>query len=39
MADANHERRGEYMTWIGGRFDPSAFDLATANASVHNMKI
>jgi Plasmid pRiA4b ORF-3-like protein len=39
MADANHEQYREYLTWIGGHFDPGSFDLAAANASVDKIKI
>jgi hypothetical protein len=28
MADPGHERHEEFREWIGGRFDPEAFDLA-----------
>jgi hypothetical protein len=30
MADPGHERHEEFREWIGGRFDPEAFDPAKA---------
>jgi hypothetical protein len=30
MADPSHERHEEFREWIGGRFDPEAFDPAKA---------
>jgi hypothetical protein len=30
IADPEHERHDEYLTWIGGRFDPEAFDAEKA---------
>jgi hypothetical protein len=30
MADPDHERHGEFLEWIGGQFDPEAFDPAKA---------
>jgi hypothetical protein len=30
MADPDHERHEEFREWIGGRFDPEAFDAAKA---------
>ena len=27
IADADHERHDEFLTWIGGSFDPEAFDV------------
>ena len=26
LADLNHEEHEEYLRWVGGRFDPEAFD-------------
>ncbi len=32
MADPDHERHGEFSTWIGGHFDPESFDAKRATA-------
>lgn len=31
LADPEHEMHGEYTEWIGGAFDPEAFDVGSAN--------
>lgn len=32
IADPDHEEHDSYLEWVGGSFDPSEFDLASANA-------
>jgi hypothetical protein len=32
LADRNHERHEEILEWLGGGFDPDAFDLEETNA-------
>jgi len=32
IADPKHEDRGEMLEWLGGEFDPDAFDLEEVNA-------
>lgn len=34
LADPTHERHEEMTQWLGRPFDPEAFDLAIANASI-----
>ena len=34
LADPTHDMHVDYTSWIGGRFDAEAFDLATANERV-----
>lgn len=34
IRDPRHERHEEMLQWIGGAFDPTAFDLAETNAVV-----
>ena len=38
ISDPNHEEHEEMLEWIGGRFDPEAFDLQAVNRllSTHN---
>jgi hypothetical protein len=35
MADPGHERHEEFRDWLGGRFDPEAFDPAAATREMH----
>jgi hypothetical protein len=35
--DSNHPDHEEYMAWIGGEFDPEAFDLEETNTRLRNM--
>jgi len=32
VADPDHERHDELPEWLGGKFDPDAFDLEEVNA-------
>jgi hypothetical protein len=32
ITNPDHEERDSYLKWVGGSFDPSAFDLGAANA-------
>jgi hypothetical protein len=34
IADPNHEEHEEYLEWVGGEFDPEAFDLEEANEAL-----
>jgi len=38
LADPNHERHEELLTWIGGVFDPKAFDLNRVNRSLRRRR-
>ena len=33
----NHDEHEEYLTWVGGEFDPEAFDLEEVNARLRRM--
>ena len=36
IADPKHEDHDQYLTWIGGSFDPRHFDLAAANSALQH---
>lgn len=38
LADPSHEEHGDLVEWVGGSFDASAFDLATANAELQRVR-
>lgn len=38
IADPNHEEHDSYLEWIGGDFDPEAFDLDMVNALLKQMR-
>jgi Plasmid pRiA4b ORF-3-like protein len=38
LADTNHEDHERLTTWVGGPFDPSAFDLAAVNAHLQHVR-
>ncbi|OIP44990.1 MAG: hypothetical protein COZ12_06345 [Deltaproteobacteria bacterium CG_4_10_14_3_um_filter_60_8] len=38
MQDARHEEHDSYLEWIGGEFDPEAFDLAATNQALWRVK-
>jgi hypothetical protein len=38
IRDPDHEEHERMLEWIGGSFDPDAFDLAETNASLKNYK-
>jgi len=35
MADTKHERHKEFQEWIGGPFNPEAFDATKATKRMH----
>jgi len=35
--DPDHDEHDEYLTWIGGEFDPDAFDLTEVNNQLRSM--
>jgi hypothetical protein len=37
IRDPNHDEHVEYLTWIGGEFDPEAFDLERVNTRLRSM--
>ncbi len=39
LADPSHEEHEQYLTWIGGRFDPSRFDLTAINHILGSLKV
>ncbi len=39
LRDPEHEEHDEYLTWIGGKYDPNAFDLELVNRCLRKMKI
>jgi hypothetical protein len=38
MADPTHAEHAELMSWIGGPFDPQAFDLGRANIALQKIR-
>ncbi len=38
LADPNHPEHDEYLEWIGGSFDPEAFDLDEVNRLLRAMR-
>jgi hypothetical protein len=38
IGDPGHPEHDEYLEWVGGTFDPEAFDLEAANAGLRRMK-
>jgi len=38
IVDPDHEEHERYLEWVGGSFDPAAFDLAGANASCQKVR-
>ena len=38
ISDLNHEEHEMYLEWIGGEFDPDAFDLDEVNAALRRVK-
>lgn len=39
IADPRHEEHQNYLTWVGGRFDPTRFDRAAVNRALAKIKI
>ena len=38
MADPDHEEHDDYLRWMGGAFDPTAFDLGSVNAELQRIR-
>jgi hypothetical protein len=38
VADPNHEEHDSMLTWVGGSFDPTEFDLGMANARLQKVR-
>jgi Plasmid pRiA4b ORF-3-like protein len=38
LADPSHEEHDDFLGWVGGSFDPEAFDLAAANAALQRVR-
>jgi hypothetical protein len=38
ISDPKHHEHERYLTWIGGSFDPSRFELAEINASLQRLR-
>jgi hypothetical protein len=38
ITNPNHIRHEQYLEWIGGTFDPTAFDIAAINQALHRLK-
>ena len=38
IADPDHEEFDDYVGWVGGYFDPEAFDLAAVNAALQRVR-
>jgi len=39
ISDPEHEDYPDTMTWLGGHFDPEAFDLKTVNNKLRSMRV
>ncbi len=39
IADRRHEEHDQYLTWVGGRFDPTRIDLTAINHVLASLKI
>jgi len=39
ISDPQHEEHDSYLEWVGGSFDPEAFDLKRANDVLDNIRI
>src|SRR5947209_2102508 len=37
VRDPGHQQHAELLEWVGGEFDPEAFDLAAVNRELHNL--
>jgi len=37
IGDPEHEEHEEYLTWVGGKYDPKAFSLEKVNAELRGM--
>jgi hypothetical protein len=38
LADAEHEDRGHLLSWVGGAFDPTEFDVGLVNARLQRVR-
>lgn len=38
LADPDHDEHEEYLEWVGGSFDPNAFDLEEINAKLRRIR-
>lgn len=38
VADPSHEDHADYVQWLGEDFDPTAFDVATVNAALQQLR-
>ena len=38
VGDPTHEEHDSYLEWVGGPFDPAAFDLPSANAALQRIR-
>ena len=38
IGDPEHEEHERFLRWVGGSFDPTAFDLAVANAALQRVR-
>lgn len=38
IADPEHEEHEEYLEWVGGEFDPEAFDLESVNQALERLR-
>ena len=38
LQDENHEEHESYLQWLGGEFDPEAFDLVAINQELCRIK-
>ncbi len=38
LADPAHEEHDSYLVWVGGPFDPTAFELAEANIALQRVR-
>lgn len=39
LADPAHESHASLLEWLGGNFDPAAFDLAAINAKLKKLRL
>ena len=38
IRDPDHPEHEDYLEWIGGEFDPEAFDLGAINAALRRLR-